>query len=308
MRALTVDHSVPSRLRLTEVPDPVPAAHEVLVEVSAASVNPGEVQGLLPHAPDGVVPGWEAAGVVRRAAADGSGPPVGTRVATVGPGGAWAGLRAVPAALAGVVPDGADLVAAATLPVAAGSALRALRDLGPLLGRRVLVTGATGAVGRFAVQLGAMAGADVVASVRRPGREGELARLGAREVLTGGPPFATAPVHGVVETVGGEQLAAAFALLAADGTLVSVGRASGADTVLGPAVLTGDAGAHGRSIRTFYLADGRPGLDADLGWLAARLADGRLEAAVDRTAPFAEAPALLAGPLPPGKLVLTPQG
>src|SRR5436189_210444 len=73
----------------------------------------------------------------------------------------------------------------AALPAAGVTALRAVRALGPLLGRRVLVTGASGGLGRFAVQLAARAGADVVALVGRPERGAGLVELGAREVVTG---------------------------------------------------------------------------------------------------------------------------
>jgi NADPH:quinone reductase-like Zn-dependent oxidoreductase len=73
---------------------------------------------------------------------------------------------------------------AATLPVAGITALRALRVGGAVLGRPVLVTGATGGVGQFALQLAAAAGATVTALVSHPGRK-ELARqFGAHEAVT----------------------------------------------------------------------------------------------------------------------------
>jgi NADPH:quinone reductase-like Zn-dependent oxidoreductase len=106
-------------------------------------------------------------------------------VSTFGWTGGWAELRAVPTAELAVVPAGVDLSAASTLPAAGVTALQALRALGSVLGRRVLVTGASGGVGRFAVQLAVLAGAEVVASVSRPARGTGLAGLGAAEIVVG---------------------------------------------------------------------------------------------------------------------------
>uniref|UniRef100_UPI0038B72A57 alcohol dehydrogenase catalytic domain-containing protein n=1 Tax=Desertihabitans aurantiacus TaxID=2282477 RepID=UPI0038B72A57 len=98
MLALVVDHSAPQHLRLTEVAPPNPRPSEALVQVVAVSVNSGDVQDGVLGSPDGTVPGWEAAGVVERAAADGSGPPAGTPVVSLSLAlGGWAELRAVEA-------------------------------------------------------------------------------------------------------------------------------------------------------------------------------------------------------------------
>ena len=97
MRAI-LSTSEPPHVRLGEAPDPTPAPDEALVEVRAMSVNRGEVRRL-EALPEGSLTGWDVAGVVREAAADGSGPAPGTRV--VGVGGslarasAWAELAPV---------------------------------------------------------------------------------------------------------------------------------------------------------------------------------------------------------------------
>ncbi|WP_250032711.1 zinc-binding dehydrogenase [Paractinoplanes maris] len=296
MRALVVNHESPFPLALAEVPEPTTAPHEALIRVEAAAVNPGELADRLPAAPSGTIAGWEAAGVVLRPAADGSGPEAGTPVVTVWEGGAWAELRAVPTAALGVLPSGADFAAASTLPVAAGSALRALRALSAAPGRRILITGASGAVGRFAVQLGAAAGAHVIAAVRRPEAGTELLNLGAAEVVATPALTDLAPVDGVLETVGGEILVEAFGRLKAGGQLLSVGRASGRDITFRPEQLMGDHGSHGRSITTFFFGDGTPGVDADLTWLGGQLAAGRLHTHVSRVVSAADAPAALTEP------------
>jgi NADPH:quinone reductase-like Zn-dependent oxidoreductase len=275
MRALLVDRSVPGGLRLGAAPDPETAPHQALVRVMATSLNFGEVKYGPEHAPEGTVLGWDAAGVVERAAADGSGPAAGTAVVTLGPDGAWAELRAVDTGLIGVVPDGADLGAISTVPVAGASALRALHRTGPLLGRRVLITGATGGVGHYAVQLAHLGGAYVVATTRDPQRHGDgLRALGADEVVADPGDF-TGRVDGVVDNVGGPQLVAAYERLAAGGTLVAVGHSTDEGEHFPFGALFGNEGRHDRSIVTFYLLECR-GVGPDLAWLAGAVAAGRI--------------------------------
>ncbi|HEX6353608.1 zinc-binding dehydrogenase [Actinophytocola sp.] len=275
MRALVVDHSAPGGLRLAEAPDPRPRPDQALIRVTAISLNHGEVRWGLANAADGAVLGWDAAGVVERPAANGEGPAAGTPVVTIGADGAWAELRAVDTTSLGVVPEHADLGAISTVPVAGASALRALYRLGPILGKRVLVTGATGGVGRYAVQLARLGGAHVIASTGDPARHGDsLRHLGAHEVVDG-PRALDADVHGVVDMVGGRQLVDAYNRLAEYGTLVSVGHTADETETFPPGTFAG-MGQHGRSIVTFSLLASHD-LTEDLGWLAARVAAGELD-------------------------------
>jgi NADPH:quinone reductase-like Zn-dependent oxidoreductase len=216
---------------MAEVVEPVPRDSEALIEVHAVSLNFGELAYLPARGQPGAAPGWDAAGVVVRAAADGSGPAPGVAVTTLGWRHGWAELRAVDTANLAVVPDGIDLGAASTLPVAGVTALQALRGLGPVIGRRVLVTGASGGVGGFAVQLAARAGAEVVASVGNPARAEQLTELGAAQVVTDLSDI-TKPVFGVLDNVGGSQLTQAFALVEPGGRALSIGKASGASTTI----------------------------------------------------------------------------
>jgi len=212
-------------LRLADVEEPVAAESEALIQVRATALNFGEVHFIDHMRKPGEVPGWDAAGVVVQTAADGSGPPVGSRVVGFHGAGGWAERRAVPTENLAVLPDSVDFGPAAALPVAGVTALQSLRALGSVVGRRVLITGASGGVGRFAVQLAARAGAHVIAAVGSTARGAGLKALGATEVVVGLADVAE-PVSGVLDNVGGPLLAEAFSLLADGGSLQSIGMAS----------------------------------------------------------------------------------
>lgn len=262
---------------MSDVPEPEPAPHEVLVEVRAASVNFLDVAYRDAYLPPGGVPGVDAAGVVLTPAVDGSGPPAGSRVVTFAMGGAWAQRRAVPSADTAVLPGEVDLADAAALPGAGVTALQALRRLGPLLGRRVLVTGASGGVGRFAVQLAALAGAHVVAAVGGAARGAGLTGIGAREVVTDLTDVRE-PVAGVIENVGGPLLGQAFALLDEDGLVVSIGQASGRPTTV-DFEAERRRGPGGRRIEAFVVG---LGMGPDLTVLLDLVARGALDPQVSR--------------------------
>src|SRR6266545_1902896 len=94
----------PGRIALDEVPEPQPEPGEALVAVEAYSLNRGEI--FLLEAPrDAWRPGQDVAGRVERAAADGSGPPAGTRVVAHVPGGGWASQVAAPTSALAALPD-----------------------------------------------------------------------------------------------------------------------------------------------------------------------------------------------------------
>jgi NADPH:quinone reductase len=219
----------------------------------------------------GEVPGWDAAGVVVQAAADGSGPPVGSRVVGFHGAGGWAQRRTVPTENLAILPDSVEFGPAAALPVAGVTALQALRRLGPVVGRRVLITGASGGVGRFAVQLAARAGAHVVAAVGSEARGAGLRDLGAAEVVVGLADI-TERVFGVLDNVGGQLLAEAFSLVGDGGSAQSIGMASNQPTTI-DFEAERLSGAQ-KSLEPFTV---RTPFGADLGYLVALLAAGEID-------------------------------
>ena len=227
-RAVVVDPGAPGRLVIAPVPDPAPERGEAVVRVRAISLNRGEVRraGM---AAAGWRPGWDLAGVVEAAAANGSGPRVGARVVGVVLEGAWAERVAVPANALAELPDKVTFSQAATFPVAGLTAIHALAKGGGLLGRRVLITGATGGVGDFAVQLARLGGAHVTAAVRRDDQAAAVRALGAHDVVVGDAIPPSPKYDLIVESVGGRTLGTALAALTRAGTCVTLGVSAGAE-------------------------------------------------------------------------------
>jgi NADPH:quinone reductase len=241
VRAVVVDPSVSGRLAIQEVEHSSPLPNETIVRVASFSLNRGEIRRSL-SAEAGWRPGWDFAGTVEVAAVDGSGFPVGTRVVGMLSAGAWAEQIVVPTHAIASVPDSVTFKVAATLPVAGLTALLALERGNLLLGKSVLITGASGGVGYFASQLAACAGAIVTAQVRRPELVEFVKGAGAHQVIVGNDFADYAPYDLVLDSVGGETLPAVLEHLALDGTCVTFGATAGSNITFNASKFYGKGG------------------------------------------------------------------
>lgn len=290
MLALTAAPGRPGDVELREVADPCAKEHQALVEVRAISLNRGETRRLADMR-DGELTGWDLAGTVRRQAADGSGPREGARVVGLMGRGAWAQLAAVDTELLAELPEGVSFEQAATLPVAGLTALRALEVIGSVISRRVLVTGASGGVGHFAVQLAHLAGAHVTGVSSSSERARGLRELGADEVIHELTPEGGVEWDGIVEGVGGRTLAAALQRVAARGTVVSFA-SSDTDAVSFPTRSFFGRAPGARLYGLFLFAElarGESGAQG-LARLARLVDEGRLDCSIDHVASWRQAP------------------
>jgi NADPH2:quinone reductase len=288
-----------------DLPEPEPTPHQAVIEVAAYALNRGEL-ALLSQRPNGWTPGQDLAGVVVGAATDGTGPAVGTRVVGLADWGGWAERVAVPTHRIAPLPESVTFPQAAALPVAGLTALRTLRTGGPLLGRRVLVTGASGGVGSFAVQLARAAGAVVTAHVSGPSRVEHVRALGADQVVTrigeDSGPFDLA-----VDGVGGTVLVDALHRLAPGGLVTAYGLASGERSQI--AFFDFNSAQPGGRLEGFRIyATDEETFGEDLGMLAGMVADGRLDPRLGVVRDWSntvEALDALRGRQATGKVVLT---
>jgi NADPH:quinone reductase len=221
--AVVITPDAPARLAVGKAPAPTPAPSEAVVRVAAVSLNPVEVRRAQSADP-GTTIGEDVAGTIVQTAADGSGPTMGTRVIGWLSTGAWAEEVAVPTDALASLPEGVELTVGATLPTAGLTAMHAVDRGGSLLGRRVLVTGASGGVGHLAVQLAALGGAEVVGMARAE-RADAVRGWGAGAVV-GEPSEADGLFELVLESVGGAALEAALDRVAPAGTVILFGNSS----------------------------------------------------------------------------------
>ena len=256
---------------IQSVADPVPAANEALVAVRAFSINRGELALLATRTGDWR-PGQDIAGVVVEPASDGSGPAAGARVVALIEQGGWAELAAVPTSRLAELPDEVGVEQAAALPLAGRTALRTIRLGCNLLGTRVLVTGASGGVGQYQVQLAALSGA-VVTAVAHDTAAPLMTGYGAASVVpTIGD--ATGTYELITESIGGESLRAAIGKIAPSGTVVILGTSSGEKTPIDVYDFIGHEGARLVS----YLSYAAPGpVSTDLQTLVSLTAAAKLK-------------------------------
>ncbi|AIT79813.1 NADP-dependent oxidoreductase [Novosphingobium pentaromativorans] len=212
------EYGPPEVLHQAEMECPVAGPGEIILRVGAAAVNPADTkwrQGMFrdvapltfPH-----VVGYDVAGTI---AATGEGVELlpgrrGVAMLSMGSKGGYAEFARLPASDFVPIPETMDLAVAAALPTAGLTGYQLIEDhLRPSPGETVLITGATGAVGRFAVHAALALGARVVAAVRA-GREDEARALGAVKVFELEPidPSAEIPhFDHVCDTVGGAAVA-----------------------------------------------------------------------------------------------------
>jgi len=307
MRAVVTNPADPTRLLLDEVPRPEPAPGEALIRVSAFSLNAGETR-TAHEATERYVPGWDFAGVVERAAP--GTPPEGARVYGAVPQGAWAEYVAAGPKLLAAVPDEVTMAQAAALPVAALTALLSLEQAGPLLGRRVLVTGASGGVGRYACRLAQLGGAEVTAISRRP----SLPKLLEQDGLTDAAIFPTiaaakdaGPYDVILDGVGGDSLGTALTALAPGGLCVTYGNGSHKPAAFEPRDFFHTPGARLQGLWLGNLMLQDVGCEPELRRLADFVRRGLLHPPIDAVRPWtevADAAARLAGQGVDGKIVL----
>lgn len=291
IQGILVDQSAPGNIRIAELPAPQALPNEALIRVAATSLNRGEVR-MASMGKDGRRIGWDFAGTVERAAENGMGPPVGARVVGMLAAGAWAQRIAAPVDAIAVLPDSVTFEQAATLPVAGLTALYGLDKGTGLLGRRVLVTGGSGGVGHFGIQLARIGGAHVVATARSEEKAALLRQAGAHEVIIGQDPQGIVP-HGpydiVLDGVGGPMLGVAAGCLAKTGIAVIYGTTGGSDVTIN---LTSFYRTGGASLYGFVLFHEFAICPASIGLarLSRLVAEDRVKPLIDAVVPLSQMP------------------
>lgn len=300
MKAILLDgYGGPEMLRLGDAAKPVPGVGELLIRVAAIGVNPADgkwragmfssfIPLQFPH-----IPGYDIAGIVE--AGDGIAP--GTRIAAMLDPirqGAYAEYAIVALTSVAEIRDGVDFEIAAAVPTPGLTGLQMIEqqlDVRP--GERVLITGATGAVGRWAMYAAKRRGAEIVAGVRAAHREAALALGATAVVVPGAEAWTGGPFDAVADMIGGADVATLCQHVRPGGRIATAA--------------TNPIPADGLPASPTFFSVRPDG--AQLGVLLRAIAVAEISAPVTRTLPLeraAEAQALVDAGGAGGKIILRP--
>ncbi len=309
----------PEVFRYEDVPDPEVYPGGVLIEIEAISIEGGDTlnraggeMATTPH-----IVGYQCAGTIREVGDGVEDRFVGQRVVATNLWGSHAALMVTPASVTWPIPDGADVIACACVPVAFGTAHDCLFEFGHVAeGETVLIQAGAGGVGIAAIQLAKRAGATVLATASSDDRLERLKPLGLDHGINYSDPDWVANVRAitdgrgvdlVVDSVGGKVLQGSVACLRYRGRAITVGSAGRDPQPFDVSVL----GMSNQSITGVFLGaeittERAHRMIADL---VDDVAAGRLQVVVDRTYPLAdaaEAHAYLESRQAVGRVVLVP--
>jgi putative PIG3 family NAD(P)H quinone oxidoreductase len=305
MRAVTISRpGGPEVLVETDLPDPVPAHGEVLIEVAAAGVNRADVhqrEGGYPPpsgAPDW--PGLEVSGIVSALGDGVTDVALGDRVCALLPGGGYAELAIATAGQVLPVPETIDLVEAAALPEAIATVWSNVFMTASLrAGETLLVHGGSSGIGTMAIQLARAVGCQVAVTAGTPAKLEACARLGANilidyreqdfvDELLEATDGRGADV--VLDAIGGDYLDRNIRALARHGRIVLIGNQSRAKGVLDVGRLMARWGSvHGSTLRARPLAEKNEIIASVLANAWPLVASGQVVPVVDERFPLAEA-------------------
>ncbi|MCZ4118026.1 NAD(P)H-quinone oxidoreductase [Streptomyces sp. H39-S7] len=317
MYAITIPEAGgPEALVWAEVPDPVPAAGEVLVEVVAGAVNRADLlqrQGFYDPPPgSSPYPGLECSGRISGLGPGVSGWAVGEEVCALLAGGGYAQKVVVPVGQLLPVPKGVDLVAAAALPEVActvWSNVFMVAHLRPA--ETLLVHGGSSGIGTMAIQLAKAVGAKVAVTAGSAEKLAACRELGADILINyreeDFAELVTADV--ILDIMGAKYLERNVDALAVNGRLVIIGLQGGAKGELNLAkLLTKRAAVAATSLRGRPLGEKAAIVAAVREHVWPLLEAGTVRPVVDRTVPMAEAAEahrIVEGSTHVGKVVLT---
>jgi putative PIG3 family NAD(P)H quinone oxidoreductase len=299
MRAVTIRDG--GALELAEHPDPRPGGGEVLVRVRAAGLNGADMlqrKGGYPPPPGSPpdIPGLEFAGEVVAVGPGALRFSEGDRVMGIAGGGGQAELIAVHERQVMPVPDGLEWAAAGGFPEVFTTAHDAIvGQCGLRPGERLLVHGAAGGVGTAAVQIGALTGARVTATVRNPASRDQVAALGAEAVIDPEGFEEQGPFDVILELIGAPNLPGDLQALNTWGRIVVIGVGGGFKAEVNLLALMGKRGTlRASTLRPRPLEEKAASARAVERELLPALAAGRIRVPIAQTFPLAEAEAAYA--------------